>query len=137
MAVDRDASAVAGVELKVKPGQDRDEGGYLLDAESWDRSFAQATAQAEGLELGPDHWQVIEFLREYYARYQLSPPMRVLVKAIAPLLGEAKASSRRRRPPSPWRGLGARRLAWSAAVHRPARAKDGPARGRQSGCGIA
>lgn len=81
--------------MKVKPGQDRDEGGYLLDAASWDRSFAQATAQAEGLELGPDHWQVIEFLREYYERYQLSPPMRVLVKAIAPLLGEAKASSRR------------------------------------------
>ena len=38
---------------------------------------------------------VVHSMRDYYARYQLSPPMRVLVKAIAPLLGEAKASSRR------------------------------------------
>lgn len=78
-----------------RPGQDCDAAGYLLDADSWDRAFAMDTARAEGLQLGDDHWQVIEFLRDYYERYQLSPPMRVLVKAIAPLLGEAKASSRR------------------------------------------
>ena len=78
-----------------KPVQDCDEGGYLLDAARWDRAFALRTAQAEALLLSDDHWQVIEFLRDYYQRYQLSPPMRVLVKAIAPLLGEAKASSRR------------------------------------------
>lgn len=77
------------------PDQDCDAGGYLLDAGSWDRDFALSTAQSEGLVLSDEHWQVIEFLREYYRRYQLSPPMRVLVKAIAPLLGEAKASSRR------------------------------------------
>ena len=81
--------------MNVKPGQDCDSGGYLLDARNWDRSFALDSAQAEGLELSEDHWQVIEFLRDYYQRYQLSPPMRVLVKAIAPLLGEATASSRR------------------------------------------
>jgi len=72
-----------------------DEAGYLLNASAWDRQFALQVAAAEGIALGEEHWQVIEFLRDYFARYGLSPPMRVLVKAIAPLLGEAKASSRR------------------------------------------
>lgn len=72
-----------------------DAAGYLLDSSHWNRGFAERTARAEGLDLTDAHWQVIEFLRDYHRRYQLSPPMRVLVKAIAPLLGEPKASSRR------------------------------------------
>lgn len=71
------------------------EAGYLLDASDWTPAFAEQAAQHEGLSLTPDHWQVIDFLRDYFQRYGLSPPMRVLVKAIAPLLGEARATSRR------------------------------------------
>jgi tRNA 2-thiouridine synthesizing protein E len=72
-----------------------DAAGYLLDSTRWDRSFAEQAAQAEGIELSEAHWQVIEFLRDYHQRYQLSPPMRVLVKVMAPLLGEPRATSRR------------------------------------------
>lgn len=72
-----------------------DDSGYLLDTQHWTREFAEQAATNAGLTLSPDHWQVIEFLRDYYTRYGLSPPMRVLVKALAPLLGEAKATSRR------------------------------------------
>ncbi|MFO1493914.1 MAG: TusE/DsrC/DsvC family sulfur relay protein [Lysobacterales bacterium] len=71
------------------------EAGYLLDASDWTPAFAEQAAQHEGLSLTAEHWQVIDFLRDYFQRYGLSPPMRVLVKAIAPLLGEAKATSRR------------------------------------------
>ncbi len=83
------------MELIVGPAPACDEGGYLCDADAWDRDFALATAQAEGIDLGDEHWKVIEFLRDYYARYRLSPPMRVLVKVIAPVLDEGKATSRR------------------------------------------
>lgn len=72
-----------------------DDNGYLLDSSRWTRAFAEQAAGAEGIALTADHWAVVEFLRDYHSRYGLSPPMRVLVKAIAPLLGEAKASSRR------------------------------------------
>ena len=72
-----------------------DAAGYLLDASAWSQEFALAAAAAEGLTLSDEHWQVIAFLREYHAQFGLSPPMRVLVKAIAPLLGEAKVSSRK------------------------------------------
>lgn len=68
--------------------------GYLLDWEQWDEAFAQATASAEQIELGDDHWTVLRFLRGFYTDYGISPPMRVLVKSIAPLLG-GTASSRR------------------------------------------
>ncbi|GMU44392.1 MAG: TusE/DsrC/DsvC family sulfur relay protein [Xanthomonadales bacterium] len=73
----------------------RDAHGHLCDAACWDRRFAECVAAEEGLTLTPAHWQVIDFLREYHARYGQSPPMRVLVKVIAPLLGESQASSRR------------------------------------------
>jgi tRNA 2-thiouridine synthesizing protein E len=76
-----------------EPACDAD--GYLLDSAEWNRDFAERVAHHEGIELGEAHWQVIEFLRDYHQRYQLSPPMRVLVKVMAPLLGEPKASSRR------------------------------------------
>lgn len=72
-----------------------DGAGYLVDPCSWQPGFAIQTAATEGIVLTADHWQVVDFLRDYYARFGISPPMRALVKAIAPLLGEAQASSRR------------------------------------------
>lgn len=69
--------------------------GYLLDWQCWDEGFADATAAALGLKLDDEHWLVIRFLRAFYSEYAISPPMRVLVKSIAPLLGASQASSRR------------------------------------------
>lgn len=74
---------------------DCDDAGYLLDHQQWTREFAEHCASALGITLSADHWLVVDFLRDYYQRYGLSPPMRVLVKALASLLGDAKATSRR------------------------------------------
>lgn len=72
-----------------------DGNGHLRDAAAWDRAFAERVAAEEGIVLAAAHWQVIDYLRDYHTRYGHSPPMRVLVKAIAPLLGEPQATSRR------------------------------------------
>lgn len=72
-----------------------DAGGYLLEAGQWSADFAQAAARADGIELTPAHWEVIEFLRQYHSDYGDSPPMRVLVKALARQWGAEKADSRR------------------------------------------
>lgn len=72
-----------------------DEHGYLLDHQAWNSAFAESAARELGLALSPDHWLVIEFLRQYYQSYGHSPAMRVLVKAIAPILGLEHATSRR------------------------------------------
>lgn len=73
----------------------RDERGYLLDPADWSRDVALAMAAEDALELQDEHWEIIEFLREYYAEFQMAPAMRLLVKAIAVRLGSDRADSRR------------------------------------------
>lgn len=71
-----------------------DEGGYLLDWRAWSPAVADAMARRDGVELGEDHWTVIGILREYYAEYEVAPPVRVLVRLLAERLGGPSASSR-------------------------------------------
>ena len=35
----------------------------------------------------PSHWEVVNFLRDYYNEYQIAPAVRVLTKAIGKQLG--------------------------------------------------
>ena len=71
-----------------------DQAGYLLNHLCWKKAFAEYLAAKQGLELTPDHWQLIEFARHHYARYDDSPPMRALVKWVQKELDEGKGSSR-------------------------------------------
>ncbi len=71
-----------------------DERGYLRDPADWDRELAAHLAAADGIELGPAHWQVLDFLRDYHAEYGLSPPMRLLVRELAARIGGERGSSR-------------------------------------------
>ncbi|MCF6262748.1 MAG: TusE/DsrC/DsvC family sulfur relay protein [Xanthomonadales bacterium] len=73
---------------------DLDEAGYLLDVDSWTRAFAEAKARSESLQLLPDHWQLIEYAREFYQRYDESPPMRPLVKWLQQQKAEETGHSR-------------------------------------------
>ena len=40
-----------------------------------------------------NHWEVINFLRDYYEEYQVAPAVRVLTKAIKKTLGPEKGNS--------------------------------------------
>jgi tRNA 2-thiouridine synthesizing protein E len=71
-----------------------DERGYLLDPASWSPSVAEAMAEADGIELGDDHWAVLEIFREYFSSYEIEPPMRALVQRARERLGEDKGNSR-------------------------------------------
>lgn len=79
------------------PGADvlpaRDSEGYLLDLADWNEEVAAALAQAEGIELTAEHWAVIELVRDFHRRYDVSPAMRVLVKRVREALGEDKGNS--------------------------------------------
>ncbi len=67
--------------------------GYLLDLDAWDESVAMELARGEGITLGPDHWALIELVRDFYQTYQVSPAMRVLVKHTRNRLGEEVGNS--------------------------------------------
>lgn len=43
-----------------------DQEGYIQNMEDWSESFVNALAKKEELELTPDHWDVIRFIRKYY-----------------------------------------------------------------------
>lgn len=68
--------------------------GYLLDLNQWSPQVAQAIARQEDLTLNEAHWEVIYFIRQFYAEYKTSPAIRMLVKAMAQKFGEEKGNSR-------------------------------------------
>lgn len=71
-----------------------DKQGYLLDHQQWTESIAELLAKDDQLTLSKDHWEVIHFVRQFYLRYNTSPAIRALTKAMKLEFGEAKASSR-------------------------------------------
>ena len=68
--------------------------GYLVDIGEWRPAVAEAMAAADGCVLTESHWQVIEFLREYYEEYAFAPAIRLLIRAIGKRLGPEKGNSR-------------------------------------------
>jgi len=71
-----------------------DEEGYLANLSDWSEEVANAIAKAENVEMTPNHWEVVNFLREYYNEYQIAPAVRVLTKAIGKKLGPDKGNSK-------------------------------------------
>jgi tRNA 2-thiouridine synthesizing protein E len=70
-----------------------DQEGFLLDLKDWSEPVAEALANAEDMDLLPEHWEIIRLLREFYQEFQLSPATRPLVKYTALKLGPDKGSS--------------------------------------------
>ncbi|MEJ6475322.1 TusE/DsrC/DsvC family sulfur relay protein [Pseudoalteromonas piscicida] len=70
-----------------------DKQGYLLDHTQWSKDLAPLLAAEENIELSAAHWEVIEFVRNFYLEYNTSPAIRMLVKAMAKALGEDKGNS--------------------------------------------
>ena len=71
-----------------------DEEGYLANLNDWEKDVATVMAKSEDLELSDDHWEIINFLREYYEEYQIAPAVRVLTKAVGKKLGAEKGNSK-------------------------------------------
>ncbi len=71
-----------------------DEEGYLTDLSQWNEKLAVLIAEDEKIEMADDHWEVVNFLREYYEEYQIAPAIRVLTKAVKKKLGADKGNSK-------------------------------------------
>ncbi len=79
---------IAGKEVEL------DEEGFLTNLNDWNRDVADYLAAEEKLEMTDSHWEVIDFLREYYDEYQIAPAVRVLTKAIGKKLGPDKGNNK-------------------------------------------
>ena len=75
-------------------GAEIDEEGFLLKIDDWTEEIAIAMAAEDDIDLSSEHWEVINFLREYFEEYEFAPAVRILTKAIAKKLGNDKGNSR-------------------------------------------
>lgn len=58
------------------------EEGYLLDPGDWSEDLARFLAKADGIELGEDHWDIIEIYRRYFLDLAVTPPVRVMIREL-------------------------------------------------------
>jgi tRNA 2-thiouridine synthesizing protein E len=70
-----------------------DEEGYLVNLSDWSEDVANEIAKTENIDMSESHWEVVNFLREYYEEFQIAPAVRVLTKAIGKKLGADKGNS--------------------------------------------
>jgi len=70
-----------------------DEEGYLVNLSDWSEDVANEIAKGENIDMSESHWEVVNFLREYYDEFQIAPAVRVLTKAIGKKLGPDKGNS--------------------------------------------
>ena len=71
-----------------------DEEGYLANLNDWEPEVATVMAKEDDLELTDEHWEIINFLREYYEEFQIAPAVRVLTKAVGKRMGKDKGNSK-------------------------------------------
>ncbi len=73
---------------------EHDEEGYISDISNWSKELAELIAVDENLDMTEEHWEVINFLRDYYEEYQIAPAIRVLIKAMKKAFGPEKGNNK-------------------------------------------
>lgn len=73
---------------------DTDQEGYLMNLSDWSKEVAVVMAHQDECELTDNHWEVINFLREYFEAYDIAPAIRILTKQIGKKLGKEKGNSK-------------------------------------------
>jgi tRNA 2-thiouridine synthesizing protein E len=68
--------------------------GYIANLDDWNKELAEYIAKIEGIEMTYDHWDVVNFLRDYYRKYQIAPMIKMLVKEIGKVKGSEKGNTR-------------------------------------------
>lgn len=81
--------------VRVEDGEVLTDGeGYLVDPSCWSEGFARSQAELEGLALTMEHWEVIRFLREHYARQGTQVIVRSMIMHFRQVWGAEKGSNR-------------------------------------------
>jgi tRNA 2-thiouridine synthesizing protein E len=71
-----------------------DSEGYLVDPADWTEAFAKTLARQEGLDLNAEHWEVIRFLREQYARHGSQASVRDMIRHFRKVWDGERGSNR-------------------------------------------
>lgn len=71
-----------------------DDDGYIVNLDDWTPELATHFAQGDDITLTEAHWEVINFLRDYYKKYQIAPMIKILVKEIGKVMGPEKGNTK-------------------------------------------
>ena len=71
-----------------------DQEGYIQDMAEWSKPFANAMAEYEELVLTEEHWEVINFIRDYYEEHGVQASVRDMIKHFSKAWGETLGSNR-------------------------------------------
>lgn len=70
-----------------------DSEGYIVNLDQWSESFVHAQAAAEGLSLTSEHWEVVNYLRDYWHEHGVQCEVRKIVKNFRQSWGDNKGTS--------------------------------------------
>ena len=73
---------------------EHDEEGYITTLSDWSKELADVIAETENIDMNEEHWEVVNFLRDYYEEYQIAPAVRVLIKSIKKSMGPEKGNNK-------------------------------------------
>ena len=59
-----------------------DNEGYLLNPEQWSETLALEIAASGKISMTDAHWEIVNFVREYFELYQSVPENRTLLKTL-------------------------------------------------------
>ncbi len=54
--------------------------GNLVEREAWNEKLAGYLAETQGITLKAEHWEIINFIRGFYAEYAIAPMIKLLIK---------------------------------------------------------
>ena len=58
-----------------------DEDGFIQEPEKWNKELAEDLAKTEdAFPMGEEAWRLVNYLRDYYIKYEIAPPVRMLTK---------------------------------------------------------
>ena len=69
-------ATLAGMEVEI------DEDGFIQEPEKWSKDMAEDLAQEESsaVPMETDHWTLVQYIRDYYLKFEVAPPVRMLCK---------------------------------------------------------
>ena len=68
-------AVLGGMEVEI------DEDGFIQEPDKWSKDVAEDLAKTENASpMGEEHWKLVNYLRDYFIKFGIAPPIRMVVK---------------------------------------------------------
>ena len=71
-----------------------DQEGYIQNMNDWSEAYVYALAKKESLEVTQEHWDVINFIRDYYEKHRVQAQVRDMIKHFKKAWGPERGNNR-------------------------------------------